>query len=47
VDLPAGQFDKMIDEKNYTVFRADPVKRELTVDFIGANGSIFKRTYAA
>ena len=47
VDLPAAQFDKQIDEKNYTVFRADPIKKELTVEFIGANGSIFKRTYAA
>ena len=47
VDLPAAQFDKLIDEKNYTVFRADPIKKELTVEFIGANGSIFKRTYAA
>ena len=46
-ELPAGQFDKMIDEKNYTVFRADPVKRELTVEFIGATGTLFKRTYPA
>jgi alkaline phosphatase D len=47
VDLPPAQFDKMISEKNYTVFRADPVSRKLTVEFIGANGSIFKRTYDA
>ncbi len=25
-------------EKSYTVFRADPMKRELTVEFIGAGG---------
>lgn len=47
VALPAEQFDKMIDEKNYTVFRADPVKKELTVEFIGATGTLFKRTYPA
>lgn len=47
VELSAAQFDKVIDEKNYTVFRADPIKRELTVEFIGASGSIFKRTYKA
>jgi len=45
--LSATQFDKVVGEKNYTVFRADPVKRELTVEFIGENGSIFKRTYPA
>jgi alkaline phosphatase D len=47
VDLSAAQFDKVVDEKNYTVFKADPIKRELTVEFIGAAGTIFKRTYAA
>jgi phosphodiesterase/alkaline phosphatase D-like protein len=46
-DLSPAQWDKVIDEKNYTVFKADPIKRELTVEFIGAAGSIFKRTYAA
>jgi hypothetical protein len=37
----------MIGEKNYTVFRADPVNRKLTVEYIGASGSLFKRTYDA
>jgi alkaline phosphatase D len=45
--LSPAQWDKVIDEKNYTVFRADPVKRELTVEFIGASGSLFKRVYPA
>lgn len=46
-ELSATQFDRVVGEKNYTLFRADPVKRELTVEFIGAAGSIFKRTYQA
>jgi alkaline phosphatase D len=46
-NLPAAQFDTMIGEKNYTVFRADPVNRKLTVEYIGASGSLFKRTYDA
>jgi alkaline phosphatase D len=45
--LSAAQWDKVIDQKSYTVFRADPVKRELTVEFIGAAGSLFKRVYQA
>jgi alkaline phosphatase D len=45
--LPAGQFDRVVGEKNYTVFRADPIKRELTVTFVGAGGKIFERTYDA
>lgn len=47
VSLPSGQFDRAIEEKNYTVFRADPIKRELTVTFVTARGEIFERTYAA
>lgn len=45
--LPSGQFDRVIGEKNYTVFRADPTRRELTVTFVGAHGEIFERTYDA
>jgi phosphodiesterase/alkaline phosphatase D-like protein len=45
--LPATQFDRVVSATNYTVLRADPVKRELTVEFFGASGSLFKRTYAA
>lgn len=45
--LPAAQFDRVIDEKNYAVFRADPGRRELTVSFVGAGGTIFQRTYPA
>lgn len=45
--LPAGQFDRVIDDYNYTLFRADPIKRELTVTFIGPSGKIFERTYNA
>ena len=45
--LPTGQFDQVIGEKNYTMFRADPIRRELTVTFMGAHGEIWKRTYDA
>jgi alkaline phosphatase D len=47
VSLPSGQFDRAVEEKNYTVFRADPIKRELTVTFVTARGEIFERTYPA
>jgi hypothetical protein len=47
VQLSEAQFDRMVGEKNFTLFRADPQKRELTVEFVGAAGTIFKRTYAA
>lgn len=47
VTLPSGQFDRAVEEKNYTVFRADPIKRELTVTFVTARGEIFERTYPA
>jgi len=46
-DLAAPQFDASLAELNYTVLQADPVKRELTVEFIGPAGPLFKRTYAA
>lgn len=45
--LPAGQFDRVIDDINYTVFRADPIRRELKVTFVGQSGVIFERTYDA
>lgn len=48
ITLSATQFDKVIEEKNYTSFRADPVAKRLTVEFVGAGGkSLFERTYAA
>jgi alkaline phosphatase D len=46
ITLSATQFDKVIEEKNYTSFRVDPIKKELTVEFLGAAGkSLFKKTY--
>lgn len=45
--LPSTQFDAVVNEKNYTLFHADPVKRELTIEVIGENGSLFKRVYPA
>lgn len=48
VTLAAPQFERVVSEKNYTVFRADPVKKELTVTFVRETGTtIFTRTYPA
>lgn len=46
-DLPAPQFERVIGEKNFTLFKADPVARQLTVEFVGAGGTIFKNVYPA
>lgn len=46
-DLPAPQFERVIGEKNFTLFKADPVARQLTVEFVGEGGTIFKNVYPA
>jgi hypothetical protein len=46
--LPSAQSDQAIDVNNYTIFRADPNRRKLTVTFINPRGrEIFQRTYDA
>ncbi len=45
-NLDPPLFDKVIDQRNYTVFRADPVKKELAIEFFGVSGSIYKKTFA-
>lgn len=48
ITLSATQFDKVIEEKNYTSFTVDPVKKQVTVTYLGAGGKkIFEKTYAA
>lgn len=48
ITLSATQFDAVIEEKNYTSFRVDPLAKELTVEFLGENGkSLYKKTYPA
>lgn len=47
-NLSPEQFDLVVNQKNYALFKADPVKKELTVEYIGAGGaSISKKTYKA
>jgi alkaline phosphatase D len=45
--LPTAQFDRVIGDNNYTLFRADPIRRELRITFIGPSGELFERTYEA
>ncbi|CAN5709973.1 hypothetical protein BH09MYX1_BH09MYX1_02160 [soil metagenome] len=43
--LNPAVFDKVISERNTTVFRVDPIKKELAIEFFGVNGSIAKKTF--
>lgn len=48
ITLSSTQFDTVIEQKNYTSFRVDPIAKEVTIEYLGANGkSIFKKTYPA